>query len=93
MRCRACCQMTESTNFALPKRFAKRRLGSAEDTKMAALIYEAGNSPAEQTPPRGVLLRMLDTLAEWQMRHAHSVINRGRKSTSDNNDDVHNQAA
>ena len=30
----------------------------------------------EPAPPRGKLLRMLDTLAEWQMRHSHSVISR-----------------
>jgi hypothetical protein len=33
------------------------------------------NSP-ETKPPRGALLRMLDTLAEWQMRHSHRVISR-----------------
>ena len=33
------------------------------------------NSP-EVVPSRGALLRMLDTLAEWQMRHSHSVISR-----------------
>ena len=33
------------------------------------------NSP-EPTPPRGALLRLLDTLAAWQMRHSHSVISR-----------------
>lgn len=32
------------------------------------------NSNCQQ--PRGTLLRMLDTLAEWQMRHSHSVIAR-----------------
>jgi hypothetical protein len=27
-------------------------------------------------PPRGALLRWLDTLAAWQMRHSHDVISR-----------------
>jgi hypothetical protein len=35
------------------------------------------NSP-ETAAERGVLLRMLDTLAEWQMRHSHSVIRRAQ---------------
>lgn len=33
------------------------------------------NSP-ETVPSRGALLRMLDTLAAWQMRHSHEVISR-----------------
>jgi hypothetical protein len=38
------------------------------------LTFDCSNS----SPPRGVLLRMLDTLAEWQMRHSHSVISRAQ---------------
>ncbi len=42
---------------------------------MATLTFPGCNSP-EQRQPRGALLRLLDTLAEWQMRHSHSVIRR-----------------
>jgi hypothetical protein len=42
---------------------------------MAALTCEHCNSPDAKSD-RSVLLRMLDTLAEWQMRHSHSVIRR-----------------
>ena len=42
---------------------------------MAALTLGCSNSP-ESPSQRGAVLRMLDTLAEWQMRHSHSVISR-----------------
>jgi hypothetical protein len=42
---------------------------------MAALTFRTSDSP-EATPRRGALLRLLDTLAEWQMRHSHHVISR-----------------
>ncbi|MEA2980153.1 MAG: hypothetical protein QOF09_1976 [Alphaproteobacteria bacterium] len=42
---------------------------------MAGLTFRRSSSP-ESTPPRGALLRWLDALAEWQMRHSHSVISR-----------------
>jgi hypothetical protein len=42
---------------------------------MAALAVRRPNSP-EGIPTRGALLRMLDTLAAWQMRHSHEVISR-----------------
>jgi hypothetical protein len=42
---------------------------------MAALTLPSCNAP-EKRQPRGALLRLLDTLAEWQMRHSHSVIRR-----------------
>lgn len=42
---------------------------------MATLTISNCNSSGK-TPPRGTLLRVLDTLAEWQMRHSHSVIRR-----------------
>ena len=42
---------------------------------MAALTFGTSDSP-ETTPRRGALLRLLDTLAEWQMRHSHRVISR-----------------
>ena len=45
------------------------------DSHMAALTFADSNSP-ESAPSRGALLRWLDTLAEWQMRHSHSVISR-----------------
>ena len=38
----------------------------------AAICEHCNSSDAE----RGILLRLLDTLAEWQMRHSHSVIRR-----------------
>jgi len=41
---------------------------------MAALIFPGCNSP--ETPRRGGLLRLLDAMAEWQMRHSHDVISR-----------------
>jgi hypothetical protein len=37
-----------------------------------------GSNPPESAPPRGALLRMLDRLAEWQMRHSHQVISRAQ---------------
>jgi hypothetical protein len=49
------------------------RISQRGDSQMAALTF--GDSP-ETAPPRGALLRLLDTLAEWQMRHSHSVISR-----------------
>jgi hypothetical protein len=42
---------------------------------MPALAYRNCDQP-QGTPPRGKLLRMLDTWAEWQMRHSHEVISR-----------------
>ena len=42
---------------------------------MAALAVRRPNSP-ETVPPRGALLRWLDTFAAWQMRHSHEVISR-----------------
>jgi hypothetical protein len=42
---------------------------------MATLTF-GGCKPPEKTAPRGALLRLLDTFAEWQMRHSHSVISR-----------------
>jgi hypothetical protein len=42
---------------------------------MAALAVRTPNSP-ETVPTRGALLRWLDTLAAWQMRHSHEVISR-----------------
>ena len=46
---------------------------------MAALTCEHCNSPEAE---RGVLLRLLDTLAEWQMRHSHSVIRRAQAANA-----------
>lgn len=45
------------------------------DSQMAALLFRGFKSP-DSTPQRGALLRLLDTLAEWQMSHSHSVISR-----------------
>jgi hypothetical protein len=42
---------------------------------MATLTF-GGCKPSQETAPRGTLLRLLDTFAEWQMRHSHSVISR-----------------
>ena len=44
---------------------------------MAALTFGTSDSP-ETTPRRGALLRLLDTFAEWQMRHSHHVISRSQ---------------
>ena len=44
---------------------------------MAALTYDEAN-PAQPPPHRGVLLRVLDVLAERQMRHSHCVIRRAQ---------------
>ena len=44
---------------------------------MAALAFGRSDSP-ESGPRRGVLLRVLDILAEWQMRHSHHVISRSQ---------------
>jgi hypothetical protein len=41
---------------------------------MAALAVCRPDS--SDAPPRGTLLRWLDTLAAWQMRHSHEVISR-----------------
>ena len=41
---------------------------------MAALACRPNSS--ETAAPRGALLRWLDTLAAWQMRHSHEVISR-----------------
>jgi len=46
-----------------------------EEGQMAPLAYSGCEHP-NPMPSRGVLLRMLDTFAEWQMRHSHSVISR-----------------
>ena len=42
---------------------------------MAALPYRR-SEPLEPTPSRGRVLRLLDALAAWQMRHSHEVIAR-----------------
>lgn len=62
---------------------------------MVGLTYETGSLSADPTPPRNTLLRILDTLAEWQMRHSHSVISRRRPANADKSDDAseRNQAA
>ena len=44
---------------------------------MAALAYD-GTDPVDPSPDRNLLLRMLDTLAEWQMRQSLRAICRGR---------------
>jgi hypothetical protein len=42
---------------------------------MAALLIRRSTSP-DPVPSRGALLRWLDALAAWQMRHSHEVIRR-----------------
>ena len=61
---------------------ATRQFQSDEDgfrkvgmSQMAALTLGRSNAP-ESPPPRGKVLRLLDTLAEWQMRHSLDVISR-----------------
>jgi hypothetical protein len=36
----------------------------------------------ESMPARGALLRWLDTMAAWQMRHSHDVISRGQAANA-----------
>jgi hypothetical protein len=95
MRRRGCRLIGESSNWCGAELIWDDRFGGAEETTMAGLSYEAGNLSANPTPPRNTLLRILDTLAEWQMRHSHSVISRRRPASADKSDDTeeHNQAA
>ena len=50
---------------------------------MAALACE-GTHPAETPPHRNLLLRVMDAIAEQQMRHAHHAIRltQGARMTS-----------
>jgi hypothetical protein len=50
---------------------AQRRRGN-----MAAFTYD--ESDTDPSPPRNVLLRVLDTLAEWLMQQELRVISRSR---------------
>jgi hypothetical protein len=43
-------------------------------------VSVCNSKSAESMPPRGALLRWLDALAAWQMRHSHSVISRAQAS-------------
>jgi hypothetical protein len=45
---------------------------------MAALAFDSPSAPEGAGPPRGPVLRWLDTLATWQMRHSYCVINRNQ---------------
>jgi hypothetical protein len=56
------------------------KFGAGEMGKMAALIIGDADAP-EHAAPRGVLLRFLDTLAAWQIRHSYCLI-RGRQARS-----------
>jgi len=42
------------------------------DSPMAALRHHRADL-SEPAPSRGRVLRLLDTLAAWQMRHSHEV--------------------
>ena len=42
---------------------------------MAAALCQ-GSHTANDEPHRGLLLRLLDTLAAWQMNYSHEVISR-----------------
>jgi len=44
---------------------------------MAALPLRRSDLP-EPSPSRGTVLRWLDIMAEWQMRHSHRVISRAQ---------------
>ena len=48
---------------------------------MAALAFRTSNSP-QSDQDRGALLRLLDALAEWQMRHSHRVISRTQSASA-----------
>jgi len=54
------------------------RAGNLRSVGMAqmASLTLSGCDSCETTPPRSGWLRLLDALAEWQMRHSHSVISR-----------------
>ena len=54
---------------------AERRQLRKLDSQMASFRHRHLASP-EPTPSRGRVLRLLDTLAAWQMRHSHEVIAR-----------------
>ena len=43
---------------------------------MAALAVRSADSSGNQRRRADALLRLLDTLAAWQMRHSHEVISR-----------------
>lgn len=44
---------------------------------MSALILDGSDTP-DPTNSRGILLRLLDTLAAWQMRHSYCAISRNQ---------------
>ena len=54
----------------------ERQVPPSTDRHMPALTFCKSRSP--EAPQRSALLRLLDTLAEWQMRHSHHVISRGQ---------------
>lgn len=70
--------MTQSTRYicrnAMSANAGAGGLRTVGMAQMAALAL--GRNAPQSTPPRGRLLRLLDTLAEWQMRHSHDVISR-----------------
>lgn len=45
---------------------------------MAALTIGGPGNPDTDTDSRGMLLRLLDALAAWQMRHSYCVISRSQ---------------
>jgi hypothetical protein len=50
--------------------------GGGFDSVGKAHMNMIPGDPNSADATRGVLLRWLDTLAEWQMRHSHSMISR-----------------
>jgi hypothetical protein len=71
--------LAERTANRIVVRCETRKPGTSfrqrDDDQMNALPFRGFKSP-DAGPERGALLRLLDTLAEWQMSHAHSVISR-----------------
>jgi hypothetical protein len=47
-----------------------------QDGDMPVALGNEGSHSSNADPHRGALLRALDTLAAWQMRHSHQVISR-----------------
>ena len=48
---------------------------------MPALACSNRDQP-QAAPPRGRLLRLLDTWAAWQMSHSHQIISRGHTDSA-----------
>jgi hypothetical protein len=70
----------DSLSDAEPRESGAGGVRKREEGQMAPLAY--GCEHPDPMPSRGVLLRMLDTLAVWQMRHSHRVIARTQAASA-----------